>query len=100
MLSMANPRLSAEPLRCVVSNGGKLIQGLATGNTEYYDLESDPGKSENRAASGPADTAALGRVVEGWAETFPDLITDFGDSALDEETRGRAVEQLKAPGYL
>jgi len=92
--------LSEEPLRCVVSDGRKLIQGMATGDVEYYDLESDPGETENQAPTDPTAPVPLRRLLDEWADTFPDSIADFGDAGLDEESRRQAAEQLRALGYL
>lgn len=66
-----------------------------------YDLDADPGETENVAERHPAELARLRAALEAWdgAEPFPVLVdaTDPGvERGMDEETR----RQLKALGYV
>jgi len=89
-----------EPLRCVVDGRFKLIQGLASGRVELYDVEADPRETVNLFEDDPGQAASLQELLDQWAASFPSSIPDFGETELDEELEEQMVDRLRAIGYM
>jgi arylsulfatase A-like enzyme len=87
-------------MRSIRQGPYKLIQvPWQQGREELYDLEADPGETENLLAEPTADATRVAddlRVrLEAWAESADPLPSKFEDITRDE-----TIERLKALGYL
>ncbi len=90
----------SEPLRAVVKDGWKFVQGLSSGRIQLYDLNHDPKERENLAETQAEQARALQLLAEEWAQTFPSDITAFAEQEVDEDKRREALDALRALGYL
>ena len=92
--NVCDGRVSGPHERAIVLGSQKLIVGPG-GETELYDLASDPG--EHRAAAPPAATrATLDRTLAQFGTRMAHKGSAGASVPLDEESRAR----LKALGYV
>jgi hypothetical protein len=63
------PHCDVEPYSAVRKNNFKLIEFLADGRLELYDLEADLGEKDNRAGRMPDKAEALRSDLKRWRES-------------------------------
>ena len=66
------------------------------GDSELYDLASDPGELENLGSERPVEASALNKRLTEWLASFEHKTESGGKKELDSVTRQR----LKALGYI
>lgn len=92
-----------EPQQAVISGRMKLIRGLVSGDVQVFDLEADPGETQNLRESDPETTRRLLDLIENWSQAVPVAVSDLmsPDTPVSDDTSEESLkETLKSLGYL
>lgn len=92
--------IAPEPLRAIISENLKLVEGLTSANVELYHQTDDPHEQTNLAPSAPQQVDQLLEALSRWVESFPSLITDFAASGEEDPAHEEMMDRMRGLGYL